>query len=251
MKKLVLIAHRGFSAIAPENTLAAFSAAIAAPIFRYTGGIGALEFDLQLSADGIPVIIHDPTLDRTTNGRGLVQAKSLAQLKQFSAGSWFGSQFTEEKIPTFQEALDLLKPTTLQVYAEVKQADLWNSTHIDDFVRTILSQNWQKRCFVASFNDSFLQKVALRSPEIVLGFYPTTLDDYSQKLQQATNRGNAVLLCEYHLLLEHPTLIEATYQEGVDLVAWTVDNPADLQQLVALGVNQIVTNSLLDLTLFS
>ncbi|MEC4892501.1 MAG: glycerophosphodiester phosphodiesterase family protein [Oscillatoria sp. PMC 1051.18] len=250
MKKLVLIAHRGFSAIAPENTLAALSAAIAAPTLWYPGGVGAVEFDLQLSADGIPVIIHDSTLDRTTNGRGLVREKSLAQLKQLSAGSWFSSQFAEEKIPTFQEALDLLKPTNLQVYAEVKQGDLWNTTSLDNFVTKILSQGWYKRCIVTSFNDSFLQQVAIRSPDITLGFYPTTLDDYSQKLRQATSRGNAVLLCEYHLLLAYPILIETTYQEDVDLVAWTVDNPTDLHQLVALGVNQIVTNSLLDRQLF-
>ena len=87
-----LIAHRGYSAIAPENTLSSFRLALEESIF-------GVEFDVHLAADGVPIIIHDTTVDRTTNGTGKVAEKSLAQLQSLDAGSWFHPRFSQERIP--------------------------------------------------------------------------------------------------------------------------------------------------------
>ena len=92
------IAHRGASAYAPENTLAAFGQALRL-------GCHAVEFDVRLSRDRVPVVIHDATVDRTTNGRGAVRNMSVAELQRLDAGAWFGPQFAGARVPTLDEAL--------------------------------------------------------------------------------------------------------------------------------------------------
>jgi glycerophosphoryl diester phosphodiesterase len=234
-----IVAHRGFSAIAPENTLAAFAAAI-------ERGAKAIEFDVHLSADGVPVIIHDATVERTTDGTGNVRELPLAQLKQLDAGLWFSDRFVGERIPTFFEALDLLQDTPLAIYSEIKNADDWSGEDIDNFIETICTRGWQDRCTIACFSDDFLDRVRDRTPSIALAYYPLTASDYLEKLRQLKLDDNAILLCEYHLLLENPYLIEASRDRNIDVGAWTVDHSQDLEELVQLGVKRIVTNSLLD-----
>ena len=110
---LEIIAHRGFSSIAPENTLAAFELAIAR-------GASSIEFDIQLSADSVPVIFHDATLERITGVSGKVRDKNLSQLQTLDAGKWFGAEFLGQKIPTLKEALSILKNVDKFLYFDVK-----------------------------------------------------------------------------------------------------------------------------------
>jgi glycerophosphoryl diester phosphodiesterase len=99
-EKVICVAHRGGAGCAPENTPAAFKKAIAL-------GADMVECDIHLSKDGHMVVIHDDRLDRTTNGKGLVREKTLAELKALDAGSWYGGEFAGEKISTLEELLDL------------------------------------------------------------------------------------------------------------------------------------------------
>ena len=99
MSKPLIIAHRGASGIAPENTLAAFQKAVEM-------GVDRIEMDLRQTIDGEVVVIHDKTIVRTTNGWGSVRKMSLNKLKNYSAGSWFNPDFTDEKVPTFREVLE-------------------------------------------------------------------------------------------------------------------------------------------------
>lgn len=112
MPQTLVIAHRGDSAHAPENTLAAFRAALAA-------GADMVEFDVGLTRDLVPVILHDATLDRTTDGRGRLSAHSHEEIARLDAGSWFGPRFRGERIPTLDQALDLLAGRA-EVNIEVK-----------------------------------------------------------------------------------------------------------------------------------
>lgn len=111
-RTVAIIAHRGDSAHAPENTLAAFRAAIAA-------GADMVEFDVGLTRDLVPVILHDATLDRTTDGRGKLSAHTLDEIVRLDAGAWFGPQFAGERIPSLDAALDLLTGR-IQINIEVK-----------------------------------------------------------------------------------------------------------------------------------
>lgn len=234
-----LVAHRGYSAIAPENTLSAFTAAIA-------GGAKAVEFDVRLSADRVPVLIHDPTVERTTDGTGNVSDLSLEQLKQLDAGLWFSDRFIGERIPTFSEALAFLCETPLRVYAEIKDGDDWSNKDIKRLLATLEAQGWRDRCTITSFSDDFLGRVRDRSAAIALAYYPLTASEYLEKLRQIKPEENVTLLCEYHLLLENPQLVVAGRDRNIDVGAWTVEQTQDVEQLVSLGVKQIVTNGSLE-----
>src|SRR5690625_6609337 len=112
--KPLIIAHRGASGNAPENTLAAFQLAV-------EEGADGIELDVHLSKDGELVVIHDDTLDRTTNGTGRVQDKDLDELKTYDAGSWFDSKFASERIPLLQEVIDIL-PDDVFLNVEIKNS---------------------------------------------------------------------------------------------------------------------------------
>ena len=135
-----IIAHRGASAYAPENTLAAFDKALDL-------GAADVEFDVHFGADGQVVVIHDDTVDRTTNGAGAVAALTLAQLKSLDAGSWFAAQFSEERIPTLVELLERYKDR-LHFHIEVKGRAEHLSEKTIDLVR---DHGWLDSVTITSF----------------------------------------------------------------------------------------------------
>jgi glycerophosphoryl diester phosphodiesterase len=249
VQELEIIAHRGYSAIAPENTMAAFYAAI-------QHQADSIEFDVQLSADGVPVIIHDHTLDRTTNGTGKVIETTLEQLKKLDAGYWFNPVFANEKIPILQEVLSSIKSVKTpnltglkNIYAEVKQAELWTTTNIEKLLQILIDEEWETQCIVACFNHDFLKKVRECNSTIKLGYLVASIEEYTEKLPQATADGNAMMLSQYKILLNYPSLVQDTRNIGIDVGVWTVDNQEEFQKLTNLGIQRIVTNSLLNLTL--
>lgn len=237
-EKTEIIAHRGFSAIAPENTLAAFSAAI-------QHQADSIEFDVQLSKSGVPVIIHDATVNRTTNGRGKVRNKTLDQLKALDAGSWFSPQFKGEPIPTLAEALNALKDIRAFIYPEVKSSRYWSESDIDKFVRSLIETGWEDRCIVACFNHNFLKQIRQVSSRIILGYSVRSAWGYRKVLPWAIADGNAVIISKYSVLLRNPSLVQASRNQGVDVVVWTVDSEKDLHKLANIGVVRVITNSLI------
>jgi len=238
-KQVEMIAHRGFSAIAPENTLAAFSAAI-------QHQADSIEFDVQLSADRVPIIIHDSTVDRTTNGTGKVQEKTLEQLKALDAGSWFHPQFSAEKIPTLAEALNQMQGLQF-IYAEVKQSENWSTADIQHFIQTLMREGGEDRCIVACFNHGFLEEVRNQFKNITLGYLVYSSETYRQALSKVAADANAVMLSKYEVFLADPLLVQDTRKQKVDVGVWTVDNPEDCKRLTEIGVMRIVTNSLIGL----
>lgn len=237
--ELEIIAHRGFSAIAPENTLAAFAAAL-------EQGANSVEFDLQLSADGVPVVIHNPTLEKTTGTPGSVTDKTLKELKNLDAGAWFAPKFAGEKIPTLSETLEILKPLNKHIYLDVKPHCQWSDSQVNDLVNLLIEQNWQKKCIVSSFNPQFVEQVRQTNAGLNLGYIVANADDYQTELAKAVNQGNSVMISEYHLLLKNPDLVEQSRNQGVDIVVWTVDDPDDFEALLEIGIRRIVTNSLVN-----
>ena len=107
------MAHRGASYIAPENTLIAFKKAIAL-------GADGIELDVHLSADGIPVVMHDETLDRTTNGKGLIKYYNVCDLESLDAGGWFSDDYAGEAVPTLEQVLKLISDTDMVLNVEMK-----------------------------------------------------------------------------------------------------------------------------------
>jgi glycerophosphoryl diester phosphodiesterase len=240
MKEIEIIAHRGFSSIAPENTKAAFIAAI-------ENGADSLEFDVQFSADGVPVVFHDLNLDRTTNAKGKLREKTLAELKQVDAGIGFNSKFAGEEILTLPEALEILKAIPQFLYFDLKSYSEWSQTEVEKLVEIVMTFEVQEKAMMTSFNDSLNEEIrAISGDELKFGYVVANKSSYETQLTKAANKGDRLICSEYHILLENPALIEQTRSQGIDVVAWTVDNPEEFQQLIDLGVTRIMTNSLIN-----
>lgn len=235
---LEIIAHRGFSSIAPENTLAAFSRAIAR-------GASSIEFDIQLSADSIPVIFHDATLERIAGVAAKVREQNLSQLQTLDAGKWFGDQFLGETIPTLEEALSILKNVDKFLYFDVKPHCEWSDSEVASFVNSLKAAGIKEKCVITSFNDTFLSQVRRVSEELLIGHIVANLEAYKTQLVKAVANRDNLISSQYRVLLENPALIEESRSQGVDIVAWTVDDRADMQKLLDLGITRIVTNCLI------
>lgn len=235
---LEIIAHRGFSAIAPENTLAAFELAIAR-------GASSIEFDIQLSADSVPVIFHDAILDRITGVSGKVREQNLSQLQSLDAGKWFGAEFLGEKIPTLEEALSILKNVDKFLYFDVKPHCEWSDAEVANFVNSLNDAGIKEKCVITSFNDNFLSQVRRLSGYLLIGPIVANLEAYKTQLVKAVANRDNLISSQYRVLLENHALVEQSRSQGVDIVAWTVDDREDMQKLLNLGITRIVTNCLI------
>lgn len=231
-----LIAHRGYSAIAPENTLASFQASLDQPIW-------GVEFDVHLSADGVPVIIHDATLERTTNARGKVTETSIAQLQTLDAGSWFHPQFAEETIPTLEEVLKLFLPTPLRLYIEIKSHNNWSLSQIRNLLQ--LLKSWRDRCVLASFDHNLLHQIKAETADFTLGYALSSKTQYAQDYLETLDPKQEKILPHFSLVLEQPTVTKALLDQGWDIITWTVDDPKIAEQLGALNIVKIISNNLL------
>lgn len=233
-----IIAHRGFSAIAPENTLIAFKKAIEN---EATG----VEFDLQLSGDYHFVIIHDPTVDRISETQGKVAELTLKELKTLDVGSWFNQEFKGEKIPTLREVLDLFANTILTLYIEVKECYYWRDQDINNLVK--LLTKYQNNIYLISFDHQFLNRVRQQSSLIKIGYNVKTKADYLQALELAKKNQGHCICSEYHLLLNNPFLIKKAQEYNLKVLAWTVDNLEEINQLKQLNIQGIMTNRIQNL----
>jgi len=239
-----LIAHRGYSAMAPENTLASFQAALEQPI-------AGVEFDVHLSADGIPVVIHDATVDRTTNGQGKVAEKTVAQLQALDAGSWFDSRFAKETIPTLEEVLALFSRTSVQLYIEFKSPQNWSSQSARklmtqlDWWRDPPSETLREHCIIASFNHQFITTVRKNFPQFRTGYGMADPSQYSQSYLATLNLTHAVLLPHFSLILKSPTLTETLLSQNQEIVTWTVDERPIADKLANLNLGTMISNNLL------
>lgn len=155
-----VIAHRGSREKAPENTMAAFEKAL-------EDGADAIELDVQLSKDGEYVVIHDSTLDRTTNGKGKVSDYTLAELKELDAGSWFGPEFAGEKIPTLRESLTWAKGK-INIDVEVKKTQATEQSS-SGLMSVIEETGMKNQVAITSFDRDFVEETEASYPEIQTG----------------------------------------------------------------------------------
>lgn len=231
-----VIAHRGDSAAAPENTLAAFAAALAA-------GADIVELDVQLTRDRQVVVIHDPTVERTTNGRGAVGELTLQELRALSAGypAVFGGAFAGERVPTLGEALHFLQGRG-RVVIEIKResADGASEDGIEALtLAAVLRADMQREVAVVSFEADVLQRCRGLDPHVPRGhlFYRATTDAV---LAAAAAVEADIVLPEKGMLT--PELHAAVRAAGLHLATWLVDDPAELPELLRYDLFGIGTN---------
>lgn len=229
----VIFAHRGASAHAPENTLAAFELAL-------QQGADAIELDAKLSADGQVVVIHDVTVDRTTGAHGRVKDMSLAELRALSAGHFYSSHFSTEKIPMLEEVFETLGKRTF-INVELTNYNSPRDHLVESVCILVKKFNLQKHVLFSSFYGSNLSKARSYLPEVQCGLLALN------GLFGAWARSFGFAFGKYAAL--HPNLVDVT-REQIQRVhrlkgrvhVWTVNAEADMRQLFGWGVDGIFTD---------
>jgi len=223
----LVIAHRGASSYAPENTSAAFDLALQM-------GARHLELDVHLSRDGHLVVIHDDTLDRTTNGTGAVVSQTLAELQALDAGSWFGESFAGERIPTLAEVLTRYCGRA-HLHIELKGHTAHLAQHTVDLVRT---HGMVQHVTLTSFQPTHLQATQTYAPALPLGWLVGEVNDAI--IAQARALG-CTQLCPRAPLVT-PELVQRLHAEGFVVRAWGVTNAALMCQVVEAGADGMTVN---------
>lgn len=220
-----LIAHRGWSGKAPENTLSAIMLALEEP------KIDSIEIDVHLTKDGVPVVIHDHKVDRTTNGSGYVKDKTVEEIKALDAGSWFNPLFAEEKVPTLEEVLELTAGRK-SLLVELKQtAGIYEGLE-EKVIGLIQKHGAQDHCQLISFDHKSLQACMEFDADVkrtlVMSGSPLLLIDQ-------VNEIGASAVSVNHQYVD-PEMVESLRGNGTDIIVWTVDQKADAERV--LGLNE-------------
>lgn len=226
-----IIGHRGAPWEAPENTLAAFRAAIVA-------GADGIELDVQATRDGVPVVIHDPTLERTTNGRGLVRDATAAELAALDAGAWFQPPRPGECVPTLDAALALIAPTGLELHIELKTAHVAYPGLVPAVLQAVQAAGLSERVVLSSFNHHSLLEVRRLAPDVACAalLYEVLIEPW----RYGTQHGFRALHAQ-HLTIDE-ALVQASHAAGLAVRAYTVDEPEEARRLLGLGVDALITN---------
>jgi glycerophosphoryl diester phosphodiesterase len=229
-----LCAHRGAGKLAPENTLAAFR-------LGYARGYRMIECDAKLSADGVAFLLHDATLDRTTNAHGRADARTWRELSQLDAGSWHSSAYAGEPLPTLANVARFCLAHDVAINIEIKPtpgrecetgaaialdaAALW----ADATVKPLLS----------SFSEIALDAARNAVPELPRAWLADRLPD--DWLSRATHLGCIAVDLKHSLATR--LIVDQARAAGVRIMTWTVNDPARAKELLAWGVDTVITDA--------
>lgn len=233
-----IIAHRGFSTVAPENTLAAFWAA--------AGRAHSIEWDCDFSADGFAMVIHDVTVDRTTDGSGDVGTFTRAQLEALDNGTKFDARFAGARIPRLDVVLGIAAQSFRRCYPEIKRTRTGQrAADIATIVNAIKAAGLEDRCVIQSFNGpTDFPFVRALSRRITLGYLVSNVAEWNTALPLAAADGNACMLADYTMILGNPSFVTTARALGVDVAVWTVDSSDDARRLADIGITRIMSNVL-------
>jgi glycerophosphoryl diester phosphodiesterase len=239
----LVFAHRGGCALGPENTIAAFDRGMAA-------GADGLELDVHLSADGLPVVCHDPTLDRTTNGKGPVMRLSAAELSRLDAGGWFADgegrfPFRGQGvgIPTLEDVLRRYRGVRIIVEMKLDTAEMGNAV-----AQVVRAASAVDRVCAAGYGDRSLSAVrsalpdlatSASHPEVRLGLYRSWA---RWPVRQVRYGGYQVPETVGLLRVVSRRFIRHAHGAGLKVQVWTVDEEADMRRLLSWGADGLISN---------
>jgi glycerophosphoryl diester phosphodiesterase len=222
--RLWVVGHRGAMGYCPENTFASFERGLEL-------GADWIELDVHLSRDSALIVIHDETLDRTTNGHGYVKDHTLAELKMLDAGNG-------ERIPTLHEVLDWAKNRKAILDIEIKNAPLYYDGIESKVVDALDTSGMTERCVVISFDHHAVKRIKQLDERIVTGvLYGARPVDAVALAQHA--RAEALLPHHAYVTAED---VKHAHANGLIVAPWTVDDAERAKQLVAMGVDAIASN---------
>jgi glycerophosphoryl diester phosphodiesterase len=224
----LVIAHRGASAYAPENTIAAFNRAVAI-------GADAIELDARLTRDGVIVVMHDDTIDRTTDGTGLLRRCSYDELQILDAGSSFSSSFKGERVPTLEQVLQEMGGSVLINVELANSSSPWNSLP-DRVIRLVEKLNLIDRVLISSFNPIALRRTRSLNDEIKIGLL-------IHGRVPALVRSTLKFLVPHEYIHPHESLIRnvrARWDRKINV--WTVNDENRMRELLTSGIAGIITD---------
>jgi glycerophosphoryl diester phosphodiesterase len=234
LKKPTIFAHRGASADAPENTMAAFKLA-------YDQGADAIELDAKLTADGQVVVMHDDTVDRTTNGSGSVKSLTLVDLLRLDAGSKFPPLFKSEKVPSLEQVFEALGR---KIFINVELTNY--SSPMDDLtdkvVALVKKYNLEESVLLSSFNLIALIQARKLLPKVALGFL-TFAGLAETALRSRLVRFGPLLALHASYKDFTSYLVQTSHQARSRIHVFTVNQPAEIQQLFKAGADGIFTGN--------
>jgi glycerophosphoryl diester phosphodiesterase len=244
----LIIGHRGASAVAPENTMAAFQEAIAA-------GADGIEFDVRLSRDGVPVIIHDNSLRRTGGLNDRVADLTWSELQRVDVGSWFAKKrnlppgsFADETVPSLAQLFTLFAANNLLLYLEMKCDSVAEQAPLARACCHLINEHsLETRVIIECFDLAALKFVKEIDPEIKTAalFQPSLSKPSVLSDQSIINQAIAADASELalHYRLARKRLVQKAKLAGLRLVIWTVDDPTWIERTRAIGIDALITNN--------
>ncbi|MCR4673955.1 MAG: glycerophosphodiester phosphodiesterase [Lachnospiraceae bacterium] len=227
---MLVLAHRGASGYAPENTMEAFKKAIEL-------GADGFELDIQMTKDGEIVVIHDEKIDRTSDGKGWVKDYTLEELRRFNFNNHM-AEYPHADIPTMREVFELVKPTNLVINIEIKTGIVFYP--IEEKILALTKEmGMEDRVFYSSFNHYTATKIHELNPNTKVGFLyadgPIDMPSYGEK-----HGVNALHPALYNL--QYPGFVEECKKKGLKLHVWTVNEEEYVKMCVAAQVDSVITN---------
>jgi glycerophosphoryl diester phosphodiesterase len=231
-----IVAHRGFSSIAPENTLIAMVKGCEAKA-------DGCELDVHQTKDGHIVVMHDGDVKRTTDGEGKIAEMTLAEIKKLDAGSWKGPEYKGEPVPTLEEVLKRVKAMNGHVVVEIKADGIAAGV-----LAAIKAQRMQDHVTVISFSEQAVKDVRALDPKMPIGFLygsdktpgETPMEKAKWLAEKTRTMGAGIIDIAWNLVT--PELVQEFHRQGMMVWAWTVDDPDEMAKLMSMGVDSITTN---------
>ena len=231
-----IVSHRGAAALAPENTLAAMRIAI-------EQGVDFVETDLQLTSDGVPMLLHDPTLDRTTNGSGPIATHTFDEVRALDAGGWFDQANAGERVPTLEEFLDVLEPANVRALVELKGD--WTTEQLSDVADLLQSRYMVNRVALQSFDEETLRGLQQVAPQFARVMLTREWDartvSLAQELEVSAVGGRPKLIDRNLDLLAE---LRAT---GIGSLTYTLNKTKRWDRAIERGIDLIVTDDPVEL----
>ncbi len=231
-KKIIIVAHRGSSGTAPENTLTAFKEALEA-------GVNMIEADIQITSDSEVVVFHDKALSRTTDGKGFIKNQNLSDMKKLDAGSWFNKKFKGEKIPLLSEVLNLIKD---KAYLNLEIKNINNGNYLenlDKILNILFEFHYQDKVLISSFYYNSLDFIKKEFPDIPTAAIKIPKDKRlpSQIANEINCDAFVCSISEINHEIAHDAINNNIY-----IGIYSIDNRNDLISALNYKAKAIVTN---------
>lgn len=239
VQRVQIIAHRGAPTFAPENTLPAIRKALEI-------GVDMIEIDVHQTKDYVLVVIHDESVDKTTQGNGYVKDMTLEEIRALDAGAWFDPSFIGTKVPTLEEVFRIMDDRT-KLLIEIKKGSPYYPGIEDQVLQVIAMHEFEERVEIKSFERSVVEYIRKRAPNIPIGKsvsfrMPLFWIIIDRGLRWGSVYDYEVDVLHTHWFTTTPGLVRRAHDQGFEVYAWDVNTEGKMRRLINMGVDAIETD---------